>query len=335
MIRVALIGAGGMGRVHLKCYRNNPQARIVAICDLAAPRMRDDGFIALSKKKDNPDPLNLTGIHLYEYHEDLLAREEVDLVDICLPSRLHAPVSIAALQRGRHVFCEKPMAMTVPDCQAMQQAALEADRQLVIGHSLRYMPSYTAAHDLLTSGRLGRVEYARFHRSGGIPVGSHNNWLTNGAESGGVALDLHVHDIDTAHWWFGTEKLAHAFVCRRNGLPTQIDSHWQYPSGLQVHLHAGWSTSPSAPFRMAYTLHGSQGTLMYDSAVDPANLHFYSARGGCEVISFSPASGNQLQVDDIIDALQSNRPITRITPDAGTAAVAVALHALEQGHPDA
>ncbi len=330
MIRVALIGAGGMGRVHLRCYRDNPAAKLVALCDVSAPSLRDAGCIALRKNPANPEPLDLTGVGIHEHYQEVLERDDVDLVDICLPSRLHAPVSIAALRAGKHVFCEKPMAMSTEECRQMEQAWRDSGRQLIIGHSLRYMPQYVEAHKVIASGRFGTPLYARFERYGGRPLGSYNNWLTCAAESGGVVLDLHIHDIDTAHWWFGRERAIHAFGVFQDDLPVQVDSLWHYPGGPQIHLHAGWDVSPSTPFRFAFHVMLERGSVMYDSSVDSDSIRLYPADGGAETVPFDNTSANQLQVNDIIDALATGRRITRITPPDGTAAVAAAEETLRQ-----
>jgi predicted dehydrogenase len=331
MINVALIGAGGMGRVHLRCYRNNPDARVVAICDVSAPQLREAGEIALSKNPAVPDPMSLAGVTIYDRYEELLRDERVRLVDVCLPTPLHAPVVMAALEAGTDVFCEKPLGLTVEQCQAMLRSWRASGRQMTVGHSLRYMPQYTVAHELMASGKYGRAVYARFHRSGGLPVGSFNNWLVRGSDSGGVALDLHVHDIDVAHWWFGAEHTVQAQGIVRDDLVLKVDSSWQYAGqGPLVHLHAGWDISGGLPFRFAFYVMMERGSVAYDSEVDRSAVRLYEPGAPMRQVPFADTSPNQLQVNDIVEALQTGRRIERVTPEDGARAVAVAREAMQQ-----
>ncbi len=330
MIRVALIGAGGMGRVHLRCYRNNPAAKLVALCDVAADKLRRDRSIPLRKDPANPDPLDLTGVGIHDHYEQVIARDDVDLIDICLPSPLHAPVAIAALRAGKHVFCEKPMAMTVAECDAMRQAQRDSGKQLVIGHSLRYMPQYVVAQRIISSGQLGAPHYARFDRSGGLPTGNYQNWLTNARESGGVVLDLHVHDIDIAHWWFGADRIIRAAGVRRRMLPVQVDTDWIYPDGLLVHLHAGWDVSSATPFRFAFQVIMEHGSVAYDSSIDNGSIRQYHESKPPIDIPYDDASPNQLQIDDILAALEESRPPLQGRSEDGAAAIAGAIASLEE-----
>lgn len=333
MINVALIGAGGMGRVHLRCYRNNPAARVVAICDAQATALRDAGVIQLCRDPAAPDPYSLESVAILDDFHEVLLREDVRLVDICLPTALHAQVAVAALRAGKDVFCEKPLAMDEGQCQSIEvvwQDVRSSGRQFTVGHSLRYMPQYTIAQGVIASGRYGRPLYARFHRSGGMPVGSYNNWLLCGPQSGGAVLDLHVHDIDIAHWWFGADHSIRASGLVRDGLPLLADSLWRYPDGLLVCLHAGWDLH-GGPFRFAFGVMMEKGSIAYDSACDTAAVRLYEPTSQePQRLVFPDVSPNQLQIDDILEALHNGRPINRVTLHDGSRAVAVASETLRQ-----
>ena len=202
-MKVGLIGLGAMGRMHFNCWRKSNAA--TARRDQRPRPAEAGGRLGqpeFQHRRSEAEQVDLSGYRLHTAFEDLIADPAVELVDICLPTPFHAPLSIAALRAGKHVFCEKPMSLKLDECAAMQAAAREAGRQLMIGHCLRYWPHYTKAHELLASGEFGRALYARFHRSSAMPVWSVGGWLQKAAESGGV-LDMHIHDIDVALWWFG------------------------------------------------------------------------------------------------------------------------------------
>ena len=120
MINVGLIGIGGMGRMHFNCYKNNPDVRLHAICDVDPAKLRGDwSRISLNLDDTKSELVDLSGIETYARIEDILADSAIDLIDICLPTPLHAEVTIAALRAGKHVLCEKPMAMNEEECAQM------------------------------------------------------------------------------------------------------------------------------------------------------------------------------------------------------------------------
>ena len=115
------------------------------------------------------------------------------MVDVCLPTDLHAEVTVAALEAGKHVLCEKPMALTVAECDRMVAAAKASGRFLMIAHCIRFWPEYIALKEIVDSGQYGKVTSALFRRISGLPKWS--EWFPNPQRSGGAILDLHIHDV--------------------------------------------------------------------------------------------------------------------------------------------
>ena len=182
MINVGLIGIGGMGRMHFDCYRNNPGAEIHAICDRSEAKLLGDwSEISLNLDPDaKVEPVDLSGVETYTEFDDMLADPAIDVIDICLPTPLHAKMTIAALRAGKHVLCEKPMAMNADECAQMEAVANETGKQLMIGQCLRYWPEYVIAHEQIASGEWGRVLSAHFHRSADVPGNSFEGWMAQG-----------------------------------------------------------------------------------------------------------------------------------------------------------
>lgn len=136
----------------------------------------------------------------------MIDQEELDYVDLCLPTFIHAPYAIKAMEKGLHVFCEKPMAISSEACQEMIDAAKKYDRYLMIGQTLRFFPSYNYIKETLDSGRYGKMTEANLFRGGTTPFWSWENWLLTKERSGGCLLDQHIHDVDTLNWLLGTPK---------------------------------------------------------------------------------------------------------------------------------
>ena len=172
-IKVGLIGIGGMGRTHFGCYQNNPNAQVVAICDVDEKKLAGDwSGTALNIDTGDAGTVDLSGIAKYSLYSELINDPNVQLVDICLPTRQHAEVTIAALNAGKDTFCEKPLAFDEDECEAVEAAYRASGKQLMVGHCLRFWPVYIEAKKIMDSGEYGKVLNARLHRMSGTPMWS-------------------------------------------------------------------------------------------------------------------------------------------------------------------
>ena len=331
MINVGLIGIGAMGRMHFNCYGNNTDARLHAICDCDEAKLRGDwSGISLNLDDTKSELVDLSGIKTYSEIDAILADPNIDMIDICLPTPLHAEVTIAALRAGKHVLCEKPMALYPEECEQMEAVAQETGKHLLIGHCLRYWPEYVITDEIIRSGEYGRVLLTSFHRSSGIPTGSYRNWLGTGSESGGAVLDMHIHDVDTALWWFGEpdEMRTDGLVC--NDLPLSADSTWTYHDGPLVTLHGSWDPH-GGPFRMAFRVTMERASVLYDSATETFQLLQVTPEGDHSRDLEAPDDlAYQLEINDFVSCLKEGRTVSRVTPSSSRLALAVTRHEMEQ-----
>jgi UDP-N-acetyl-2-amino-2-deoxyglucuronate dehydrogenase len=184
-MRFAVIGINGQGRQHLRGLRETPAAELVAVCDVneAAARARAEEY----------------GVPYFTRYEDLLKRDDVDAVSLALPHYLHSRVAVAALQAGKHVVTEKPMAVSVRECDQMIAAAEVAGKQLTISHQSRSHPMFPYLRDLLHSEDFGRL-IRMVWLSGGTRTQYYydtETWRGTWAEEGGGTLiNQKVHDLD-------------------------------------------------------------------------------------------------------------------------------------------
>jgi predicted dehydrogenase len=331
MIKVGLIGIGGMGRMHFNCYQNNPNAQIVAICDVDSAKLRGDwSGISLNLDDTKSERVDLSGIETYSQIEEILAHPDIDLIDICLPTPLHAPTSIAAMRAGKHVFCEKPMAMNDEECAQMQAVQAETGQQLMIGHCLRYWPEYVVTGELIRGGEYGQVLSASFHRSSGIPLSSYNNWMAIASQSGGAVLDMHIHDVDTALWWFGQPDSVETDGVMRGDLPLSADAIWRYNDGPLVTLHGSWDPN-GGPFRMAFRVVMEHASVLYDSATNAFQLLQYTLEDDhSRDLEVSKDLAYQNEIDDFVACLSEGRTTLRVTPESSRLAVTVTRQEMEQ-----
>ncbi|MED1123079.1 Gfo/Idh/MocA family oxidoreductase [Bacillus atrophaeus] len=196
-IKVGVIGCGSIAQYrHLPEYHMNKQAEIIAVCD--------------SNQQRSNKVAGQFGAKAYVNYKELLASGAIDAVSVCTPNYLHAPISIAALKSGLHVLCEKPMATSKEEAEAMIEASKETGKKLMIGHNQRFVSSHQKARQLIKSGEIGKIYSFRstFGHSG--PEG----WSADGKESWffkkdkafiGALGDLGVHKTDVIRHILGEE----------------------------------------------------------------------------------------------------------------------------------
>ena len=327
-MKIGLIGLGAMGRTHFECWLKSKQGQLVAVSD-RNPKLLDGdwGGAAFNLGDQGRALVSFDGMNTYAEAEDLINDPNVEAVDICMPTPFHAPMSIAAMRAGKHVFCEKPMSLSLAECAEMERVAQETGRSLMVGHCLRYWPQYVKAQELLASGEYGRALYASFHRSSAAPAWSGDAWYLRGAESGGV-LDMHIHDVDVALWWFGRPQSIAATGLVTQGLPLVVDAAWSYADGPSVQLHSAWDRN-GGPFRHAFRLVMEKATLVHDLAVD-ANALQLLRDGKTENVPCAETSAYQAELDDFAACLAAGRAPQRITPADSRLAVEIGLEEMRQ-----
>jgi predicted dehydrogenase len=194
---------------------------------------------------------------------ELCSAKDVDLVVVATPTHLHAEYAIAAAKAGKHVFCEKPLARTREQAEAIVRACADARVALAVGHVVRYFPEYQIVKRMLGDGTLGKPAIATLTR-GNFSVGSARAWYLDPAKSGGVVLDLMLHDLDTARWWFG--EPARVYARRLHTGQTGLDyamATLRFADRPIVHIEASWAEHSG--FRYGFEVRGDRGMVVQDS----------------------------------------------------------------------
>ncbi|MCH2115115.1 MAG: Gfo/Idh/MocA family oxidoreductase [Pirellulales bacterium] len=266
MTRVGIIGVGFMGMVHYLTYQKLVGAEVVALCDCDTKKLEGDWTGIQGNFGPPGEHMDLSKVTTYESADDLIADPNVDLVDITLPPAAHSGVAIAALGSGKHVFCEKPMAMTVGDCDRMAAAAKQASRKLMIGHVLPFLPEYAWALREIRSGAHGRPIGGSFKRVISDPAWLENYW--DATAVGGPLLDLHVHDAHFIRLAFGMPKTVASRGSQRNGLPEHWHSLFGYDKPeVTVQVTGGTIRQAGRPFLHGFEIHLERATLVFEFAV--------------------------------------------------------------------
>jgi UDP-N-acetylglucosamine 3-dehydrogenase len=246
-LRIGVLGTGFAGSMHAHSALAIDGARVVAVAavplDEATALARECGARVASA-------------------EEICAADDIDLVVVATPTYLHATHAIAAARAGKHVFCEKPLARTLADAEAMVRAADDARVTLAVGHVVRFFPEYRQAKELLDAGTLGRPAIVTMTR-GNFAVGSARGWYLDEDKSGGVVLDLMLHDLDTVRWWFGEPSRIYARRFKGNGGLEYALATIRYDDRPIVQVEASWAEH--AGFRTGFELRGDRGMIVHDS----------------------------------------------------------------------
>jgi len=262
-LRIGVLGTGFAGSMHAHSALAIDGVQVVAV---AAVPLTDATALA-----------NECGARVASA-EEICAADDIDLVVVATPTYLHAEHAIAAARAGKHVFCEKPLARTLADAEAMVHAADEARVTLAVGHVVRFFPEYRQAKELLDAGTLGKPAIVTMTR-GNFAVGSARGWYLDEDKSGGVVLDLMLHDLDTVRWWFGEPSRIYAKRFKGNGGLEYALATIRYDDRPIVQIEASWAEHSG--FRTGFELRGDRGMLVHDSrAASPIALQSPSGPAG-------------------------------------------------------
>ena len=247
MIKVGLLGAGGIGRHHASRYGQIENARLVAVADI-------DRVAAGKLAKEY-------GTQVYYTMESLLDDPDIDMVDVCLPTFLHEQAVVAAARAGKHVLCEKPVALTMAGVERMIEAVDRAGVKCMVAQVIRFWPQYAEIKALLDRGELGRPLMAHAARLGCVPA--LRSWYGDPGLSGGALLDLHVHDLDYLYQIFGKPTSVYALgLATENGAWNQVLTSLDY-GDKKAAAEASFLMPNSYPFGMSLRLLGDKGCAEY------------------------------------------------------------------------
>lgn len=277
-LKVAIVGTGGIFHLaHGPAWRQIPQARVIATCDII-PERADQARSELGAEK------SFSSL-------DALLSDDIDLVDICTPHPSHAELAITALRAGKHVICEKPMALKVEDAARMIEAARQADRHLYIGHTRRFDRRWVGVKEQLAAGRIGEPVCMRWTERSWAGF-SQDSWRWDPL-NGGVLMDLGIHVADLFAWFFEsaaievyTKALSVREEARKRGSPDFALVQVGFARGQQALMELSWAHPKEyAPFYASTEIIGTRGKLTLS---DRDSAPLLVIKGRPEVPRYSP-----------------------------------------------
>ncbi len=305
-MRIGIIGAGGMGAVHAQAWR-------AAGADVVGVH---------SKSLEAAQKL-ASGVGGTAFSSAAELLERVDVVSICTPTPTHLEFTRLAASAGRHVVCEKPIALTVQDAQSMIAVCRTAGVRLYIGHVVRFFPQYRVALETVLGGNLGELGVIRLKRASYQPRKATDNWFLDESKSGGVIVDLMIHDFDYARAVGGPVERVFA----RSARAIKPDSPTDYAlvtlrfaSGAIGLVEGGWAY-PQGVFRTAFDIACSDGLIEWSSDASSTVLPFLegAVRDESEVglpQSILAEDPYLTQIKHVKLALETNAPFLVTSEDA-------------------
>ncbi|GMV97599.1 MAG: hypothetical protein AMXMBFR83_19560 [Phycisphaerae bacterium] len=325
---MGIIGAGFIGRNHYNQYEKmTGRAKVVALCDKDADRRAGDWSKVLGNLADaQGTKRDLGDIRPTSDWKEIVNDPQIDLVDICAPTFLHRDIAVAALQAGKSVLCEKPMALSVEQCDEMLAAAAASRGKFMIAQCIRFWPEYVLLREAVRSGAYGPLRCLELRRCAGTPDYSMGNWITNPELSGGAVLDLHVHDVDFALGLLGKpEAVSAQGYERKGGGVDRVHAQWFYPGGGRVvQLIGAWDLPTGTKFNMGYTAVFEQAALTFDMNPD-VPLRLLRAHQEPQLLTPPAKDAYYGEIEHLLECIEQDRQPTISTARESRDAVAIAL----------
>jgi len=324
-MRIGIVGAGSMGQAHAAGW-SETGADIVGV--VSNDRSSAEALARTYDARVLPDFSALVA--------------EVDVVDLCVPTDLHRDMTVEAARAGKHVVCEKPMALSIEDGRSMIEACEESGVRLFVAHVLRFFPQYRAAADAVNAGRVGDLGVMRLKRVSYPPQGTERSWFADEARSGGMIFDLMIHDFDYARWLAGDVERVFAKSVR-SGRPGAASDYalvtLRFESGAMALIEGGWAYPPGV-FRTGFDLAGAEGLIEWSSDdTEPIRSYLEAAPGSVAdvalpltVLAEDPYT---TEIKHVHRCLDTGEPFA-VTPDDALEAVRLCLAArasLSRGRP--
>jgi predicted dehydrogenase len=281
VLKVAILGFGFIGRAHGEAYARLPNVKMVAVGGCRQERVRE---------WKSP-----YAIQFYAGPDALLESADADIVDICLPTFMHEEFVTKAAEKGMHVICEKPLALTVEAVDRMLAAVRKAGVTFMVAQVLRFFAHYTKCRELVRDGSLGNVFFASASRLAEPPRWA--DWFRDPDKSGGALFDLQVHDLDYLMNLFGVPDSVFAVGLQSDsGSWDHVASSLSYPVS-KVTIEASYRMAPGWPFTTALRLMGTAGSVEYGFRVQ-GNVDVVEQAQHSLILYSKGGTATRFEIDD-------------------------------------
>jgi len=302
MLKVGLIGVGGISGAHIPGWLALDNVELVALCDIRPEQM-----------EKYPD------IRHYTDFDEMLANEELDILDICLPTFLHVEYSIKAMEKGINVLCEKPISLKKEDVKRVYEVAQKNNVKFMVAHVIRFWREYEFVKSIYESGKYGKLIMGTMKRLSAFPRWSWDNWMRDEARSGFVPYDLHIHDLDFLIYAFGAPKKIDS---RRSKSADQDYINVTYDFGdFYIDAESSWFAGAypfTAQFRFLFAdaiiSNEGQGLKIYENNGNVVSLE-EAATGDTGEINLPKSGAYAEEIAYFADCVANNKTPEKVKPN--------------------
>lgn len=302
MLKVGLVGVGGISGAHIPAWEEMADAELVALCDIRPERME-----------------KFTDKRCYTDFDEMLANEEFDIIDICLPTYLHADFAVKAMEKGINVITEKPISLKEEDIDRVYKTAEKNNVKFMVAQVLRFWPEYELLKEIYDTKKYGKLLSGTMTRLGCYPKWSWDGWMMDEKRSGLVPFDLHIHDLDFMVYAFGMPKVAHQF---RSKLPDQDFISISYDFGdFQLNSEASWYATSypfTAEFRFQFedaVVANENGKMLIHLRDDQRIDLSEDAEGETGDINLPKSDAYANEIRYFADCVINNTPVEKVQPE--------------------
>ncbi len=315
MLKVGIAGIGFMGWIHWLAYQKVPGVSVVAICEKDTKRLKGDWTDIQGNFGPPGEHVDLSEIATYQDLDEMVRDDSLDLIDICLPPSFHLMAIELAAQAGKRVFCEKPLALNLQDCDLANEACQRSGHDLQVGHVLPFFPEYAFARQEIASGKYGALLGGHFKR-----VISDPTWLKDFYDPqkvGGPLIDLHIHDAHFIRLLFGMPCEVTSMGRMRDSVVSYCNSIFRFDNPeICVSSNSGVINQQGRPFTHGFEIHLEHATMHFEFAGfsdtgESMPLKIVTADG--EVIrpvldNSDPLQGFISEIEEVVHSIQNGQP---------------------------
>ena len=302
MLKIGLVGVGGISGAHIPGWENMKEAELVAICDVRPEQME-----------------KYPQYRQYTDFDEMLEKEKIDILDICLPTYLHVDFAVKAMEKGINVICEKPISLKEEDVKRAYDTAEANNVKFMIAQVLRFWPEYEFVKSCYETGKYGKLLSGVMHRLGSKPKWSFDNWMMDVNRSGLVPYDLHIHDLDFVIWAFGKPNNDTMRRARKEN-QDYIAGIYDYDDFF-IMVESSWYTSSDFTFKSGFRFQFEDALLEYTDA----KLTIYEANG--ETVMFNVSDDKSMgdiglpstnayenEIEYFMNCVLENKPADKVKP---------------------
>ena len=325
MVKIAIVGAGYIGKLHANICKEIQNASVVAIVDMVEEKAKDLAFEL--------------GAKFYTDVDMLLDNKDIDVVAVCTPTYTHAEIVKRVANAKKNIFCEKPFALSMKEADEMVEVVKKNNIKSMVGHVLRFWPEYVKAKEIVESGALGKPLHAFCERLCVVPDWAEGRWNVKENLGGGAALDLQIHDLDYLIYIFGKPSIVESqgVYDPKLGGWAHMSTNIKFKSGQCGLVDAGWIVKGKFPFTMLLRILCENGVIEWifragvniEERAQQTAITIYKSDGSIYTEKVKQVDPYYLEWEYFIDCLENGKDISIATFEDASTSLKLALASIE------